>query len=1141
MRNHNIALFLMLALLTGVAQEAGAQVGACSEPLGEAYLDINNVRARILNNGNLFWRQSPHVYEVPKGGGVNAVFTSGIWVGGLIGGQLRVAATRYGNYQFWAGPLDDSGAPPADCSVYDRIYKVSLEDIVEYEAAGAATPHLRDWPTGLGAPTLAAPANGLDDDNDGEVDEEGEKIFLLDQPLAQRVNRVVDLAGGERPAILGDQSIWWVMNDRGNYHVATGSDTPPIGLEVHVLVFAFNTAGDIGNSTFYKYDLFYKGNDPLTDAYIGLFSDPDLGNFQDDWVGADTLLGMGFVWNSDNEDEGGGGYGTPVPALGYDFFQGPIVPAVGDTAYVSGVEVPDFKNLKMKHFVYFNNADNATSDPRNGSAYYNYLSGRWQDGVRISLGGNGRDFSETPVDVVFPGDTGTGPSTCKFWSECNSDDAGTPVEAADRRFVMSTGPFVINPGDYQQIVFGIVWARGENNYDSVQKLKRADALAQIAFDINFSIPAAPNSPSVVATAMDGEVILEWSNSSASNNYLESYAVEDPFAPIDNNLWEFEGYTIYQFDNPLDQVGQVIATYDVPNGITRVIDGVPGEPSAVTARGSDSGVRLSHTFSGLTNYTTYYFGVQGYAYNDVSLPKVYRGPIRRVEAIPTRSPYVLQDEAIDAATDAAADFHATKTGVGDGAVMAAVVNPARVVDATYTVEFYELTGGQTVEMPAFDDDAFDAVSRLRSGPAETLSIETHHVTYDIKRDGTVLFDGSATGEAAPQRADVVGFDGLLFTVVGPDPGWAEFQTVANAAGPLDPPESANNSWGGFPDPALRGAPVRGRQQSTNDSRWMLHAGGAADASYGAFTARAMRGTNQAEAGVRDYEFRFTQRCFDGIDGVLGANDCKGWRAFEDGRPMEVPFELWDTGISTPDDQSDDVRLLPVVCEALCGAGLVATVFDIGGDHVASGGADDPYTDFVYWWRPEDNSPGEGGYNAFFSGAAGYGPEIMARTVLVVHNGGLAPPYDPDMVEPGTVFRFITKKPNQPGAVFTFSTEGYGAQSPDLATQQVRLDDIGIVPNPYAGASAYEVSQLTDQVRFTNLPDVATIRVFTLNGTLIRTLEKQSPGVATLSWNLTTDYNLPIASGVYLIHVDVPDVGSKVLKFAVVKKRIQLNAY
>ena len=61
------------------------------------------------------------------------------------------------------------------------------------------------------------------------------------------------------------------------------------------MAFAFDVPGPIGDATFYKYDFFYSGKDSLTDTYVGLFSDVDLGNFQDDWVGSDTARGIGFV------------------------------------------------------------------------------------------------------------------------------------------------------------------------------------------------------------------------------------------------------------------------------------------------------------------------------------------------------------------------------------------------------------------------------------------------------------------------------------------------------------------------------------------------------------------------------------------------------------------------------------------------------------------------------------------------------------------------------------------------------------------------------------------------------------------------------------------------------------------------------
>ena len=880
---------------------------------------------------------------------------------------MRLAATWWGRSQFWSGPLDEKGAPPPDCAAFDRLYNVSRTDIEEYETTGVAAPDLYDWPTGLGAPTLAPPGNRLDDDGDGDVDEANEELlFDITVPLAERKYRVIDLAAGERPAILGDQSIWWIMNDRGNERPQiVGSRTPPIGLEVHAMAFAFNVGGDVGNTTFYKYNLYLHGSTPLDNAYSAFLVDPDLGSYWDDWIGSDTVRGMGFAWNADNDDEGGNGYGSPAPAVGFDFVQGPIVPSKGDTAVVSGVQHPNYRNLQMAHLRPEWDWPGEFG-ARPNDLFYMFMRGRWWDGRPLTVGGNGRDFSDEPIDFMFPGDPGYSDAECHYWSQCNWDGAGTDYRSHDQRFVMSTGPFTLEPLELQHVVFAIVWAQGLNNFDSVQRLKKANDLVQSLHDANYQKPSPPDAPDVTATPMDQEVLLEWSSAPTSNNFLESYTVIDPFARLDANEYAFEGYEVIQYENELDKIGQTIAVYDVPNGVQRVIEASPRGLERITATGTDRGVQTHHAVTGLTNYKTYYFGVQAYAYNEASTPKIFRGPIQHVEVIPTRPVSEISDLALAAlANGSAPDFVFENHGVGDGTVTANIVNPRSLKEAIYTVEFYDVEG---VALAGVAEDVGMLDPRVEQVRAKQHRVET--VTFNIRRNGAVVFDGSVIGQPAPSWPNTgLYLDGLQFSIVSQGAGFRDFLVTANALGALDPPESAILGGLGFPDPQDLGGGTIGRQQSTASVRWGLNAGGSESGLYGSveeatsFLGRVLRlGDNLVALGGHDYEMRFTQRCADGINGITEPADCLALRPFGQSPPvMEVPFELWDAGIKTPNDPSDDVRLVPAICDtALCGGGRMDGAFDIGGDHPASDGADDPLSDWVYFYRTEDISPGESGY-------------------------------------------------------------------------------------------------------------------------------------------------------------------------------------
>src|SRR5690606_27016268 len=92
----------------------------------------------------------------------------------------------------------------------------------------------------------------------------------------------------------------------------------------------------------------------------------------------------------------------------------------------------------------------------------------------------------------------------------------------------------------------------------------------------------------------------------------------------------------------------------------------------------------------------------------------------------------------------------------------------------------------------------------------------------------------------------------------------------------------------------------------------------------------------------------------------------------------------------------------------------------------------------------------------------------------------------------------------------------------------LDRIKIVPNPYYAYSSYEQSANKYEVRFTNVVPGTVVTVYTPNGLLVRRLIKANSNETFIAWNLQNDNDIPIASGMYIIHVNAPGLGEKSLK-------------
>ena len=127
------------------------------------------------------------------------------------------------------------------------------------------------------------------------------------------------------------------------------------------------------------------------------------------------------------------------------------------------------------------------------------------------------------------------------------------------------------------------------------------------------------------------------------------------------------------------------------------------------------------------------------------------------------------------------------------------------------------------------------------------------------------------------------------------------------------------------------------------------------------------------------------------------------------------------------------------------------------------------------------------------------------------------------------------------LYTFSTSKVATETNMDSTLTSVLDIINVVPNPYYAYSKYETSKLDNRVKITNLPEECTVTIYNLSGTLIRQYNRTNDPVTSLDWDLKNHKNVPIAGGVYIIHVDVPGIGEKVLKWFGVMRPIDLDNF
>jgi hypothetical protein len=683
----------------------------------------------------------------------------------------------------------------------------------------------------------------------------------------------------------------------------------------------------------------------------------------------------------------------------------------------------------------------------------------------------------------------------KPWMDPSQDDkptsfplAGDPVAGTgwlagqlkrpgDMKMGLSSGSFELGAGESQEVVFGIIVGQGSDHLNSITVLRYYDRIIKNDFKCNFKGAELDALP-VQAVQMDRDLLLVWGQ--ASENAFESAG------------YKFEGYNVWQAEQA-EGPWKNVATVDKENGITVIRDFTIDESSGfldetAVQQGSDSGLRndfrIGKDYLGggpLINGREYHFAVTAYGYNLSVAPRVLETPRATVTAVP-QAP-LLDVEYHSGILDT---IPVTLEGKTDGKLVVEVIDPSALKGDAYELRFDSVMtgGGKKLVWSLVNKTSGEVI----------LSEQVLKVHDDGDEDFPVV-------------------DGFKVKVTDCMPG---IKAVVEAANPAGDPCGPN-------DVSPDGCDAYG-----NNVWHSLNSTGSYRVSAGGGTGDLDRLERYASSALsRDFEIRFTG---EGGFAVYSLTD---------DRICAVPFELWDAGVGTPGDPSDDRRMIPFIS-----ANDSSKAF-WGWANGVDGFGGWPCSDWIYFMDPEDaegyahfadvcaRSGGAGatypssedgskdGYYADFHGGFVY---PVARLVICSESGAGVPPA-------GTVIRILYKKTIQTGDVFSFSTADYcKIQSSEIAKN--RLGTINVFPNPYYALAPGGLEWSNPYVTFLNLPGSCVVRIFSLSGRLVRTLKHEN-GTPFERWDLANEHGKTVGGGMYIALVQT-QYGERTLKLAVVDR-------
>ena len=978
----------------------------------------------------------------------------------------------------------------------------------------------------------------------GEAVNGGAKFYDGD---GDGVYNPVDLNGNgvwdpdeDMPDLLGSETAWCVYTDALPANQRTFNDVTPQGIEVRQTVWAYATAGDLGNIMFIRYSLLNTGlvSEVHDSVYFGVWADPDLGEYTDDLVGSDTTLNAGYTYNDGPDDD----FGVDPPCFLIDFFQGPWEVSEDPTDFAINTQGPILgvdtiwgnNNVGLTSFVQYIQGHPTQGDPDDEFEARYYLNGFNQQGDAL-------DPCNWEFGLVYKEDCSAVDNRYMYSGDPVSLTGWIHVGPDDQRQMSNSGPFTLFKDQPVDVVVAYVVGRSTSAIASVKEAKKIDRAAQFVFQNNFNVPPPPPVIEPIIKAADTSIELIW-ETAASTEYS---AVGVGF----DMRFEFYEVKMYQSNvasnmNDGRQNSAVIARYDIQNEINSLLyeDPVNDERIIIYPYGGvqldsttyfdqDKGrislvvTRDPFTNGPLVKGRPYFFSITSTAVNvdEIELfdalgtwliPKT--ATLGTISNVPTILNDDYGNQGILTGEEQNEPYYAGvpaehTVGSSTSEVSYSVQDKSKITTSEFEVGFFK----DSLSIP------YELYFYVKNTNTDSIYVDSSK-NYEFALND---FNGDAFDPDAYYRDQINNLvDGVSVTIpwVNPGVGGTEFS-------------------GGTPwytediEDTLTGAFYVGRD-ITDRVIWLP------------ITAKLSNSITVDKTKRVELRFGETSKAFryvrDPNRFVWNGNKTSDL----DSGFVEVPFQAWVKSESEEYQLAVGFTETDGLGDSL---GMPDAKYYPGGDISTSKEyilifdalySDDINANLVYSNNLKigkaDLSNGSRSADASFNDslkAIAKSPWFNSMYVC-----GFETDQPRDNFSPTGTFTIT------PGDYLTPDDKYHYTAQVEMTTEDSKSnwDKVNVFPNPLFGINenvSYTGGRYDEPyVTFNNLPNDVTITIYSLSGVLLRTLEK-SDASSILRWDLENEDGLRVASGMYIALIKNPEFGDKVLKLAVIMPQKQIQRY